>query len=237
MKIQRTIGFLAVALLLTSTGTAQTTSSGPGIDIEIVNPVDGSNNFCVELGVPFWAEVWVRPGNQTTTCTLGCGTADGGTGNIATAAIEARFDTAKLTFGTSETNPGTAAVDGLFISTNAAVGRVGWSLAGDWIVDGNPSSGLNDPCTMTHLNTPGWTFRVQLTATAAGNSLITLPVQPHFQLSFADHCGAAPFTVAGGDIDELVVGYVTTECTSQTDFIFGDGLETATTGRWSASVD
>lgn len=236
MKIQRTIGFLAVALLLTSAGTAQTTSPGPGIDIEIVNPADGSNNFCAQSGVPFWAEIWVRPGDLTTTCSLGCGSVDGGTAAIAAAAVQARFDTTMLSFGSAETNPdpGFAAVDGLVMTDHTASGRVGWSLAGDWVVDGDPSGGLEGPCTQTLLDSPGWVFRIQLTATASGSGLVSLSRQPEFALSFADHCGAGAFTPASGDLDELVPGFVTTACSDQADIVFADSLETGSTGRWSS---
>lgn len=214
---------------------AQTTSPGPGIDVEIVNPSDGSNNFCAQIGQPFWAEVWVHPGDVSTNCSLGCGTVDGGTAALATAAVGTRFDAAMLSFATAETNPDptSAAVDGLVLTTNSASGRIGWTLAGDWIVDGDPSSGLAGPCTQSLLDGPGWVFRIQLTATADGSSLISLPRQPEFALSFADHCNATAYTLASADLDELIPGFVTTSCSSQADIVFADGLETGSTGRWS----
>ncbi|MCD4751322.1 MAG: hypothetical protein K8R59_18280, partial [Thermoanaerobaculales bacterium] len=43
-------------------GEAQTTTPGPAIDVEIYNPVDGTNTFCVAPGEYFEAHVWVSPG-------------------------------------------------------------------------------------------------------------------------------------------------------------------------------
>lgn len=227
---------LAMAVLIPALLQAQTTSPGPGIDVEIVNPVDGSNNFCAQIGQPFWAEVWVRPGDDTTSCSLGCGTVAGGTGKIAAAAVDIGFDPLELSMSTAETNPdpSSAAVDGLVMNGNVLSGRVGWSLAGDWVVDGDPSSGLEGPCTQTLLDSPGWVFRIQLTATASGSGLVSLSRQPEFALSFADHCGAGAFTPASGDLDELVPGFVTTACSDQADIVFADSLETGSTGRWSS---
>jgi hypothetical protein len=229
----------ALIILIPTILTAQTTTPGPGIDVEIVNPVDGGNTFCASVGTPFWAEIWVRPGDQTTTCSLGCGSVDGGTAALAAAAVAVGFDPARLAFAAAETNPNPsfAAVDGLVSTGTAAAGRVGWSLAGDWLVNGDPSSGLAGPCTQQLLSSPGWVFRVQLAATAGGSSLISISRQPEFPLSFADHCGSAAFTLGSGDLDELVPGFVTTSCSSLADILFVDGFETGTPARWSSVKD
>ncbi|MEE4271582.1 MAG: hypothetical protein V2I67_07910 [Thermoanaerobaculales bacterium] len=239
MRNQHLILTLALAAFVPAALTAQTTTPGPGIDVEIVNPVDGGNNFCAQLGSPFWAAVWVRPGDQNTTCSLGCGSVGGGTAAIATAAVAVEFDPAKLAFAAAETNPDPsfAAVDGLVASGTAAAGRIGWSLAGDWLVNGDPSSGLAGPCTQQLLDSHGWVFRVQLQPISGGSSLIGLPRQPDFALSFADHCGTAAFTISSSDLDELVPGFVTTSCSSLADILFADGFETGTPARWSSIKD
>lgn len=230
---------LACVTLGPAIASAQTTTPGVGIDVEIVNPVDGSNNFCASVGVPFWAEVWVRPGSHVTMCSLGCGSVTGGTAAIATAAVAVEFDPTKLAFSVAESNPDPsfAAVDGLVTTAGAVAGRVGWTLAGDWIVNGDPASGLAGPCNQQMLDTVDWVFRVQLEATSSGSTLVSFARQPDFALSFADHCAPSAFTVASGDVDEIVPGYVTTNCTGQGEIIFGDGLETGTTERWSQSVN
>lgn len=238
MRSRHTILFVILSSLLALTATAQTTTPGPGIDVEIVNPVDGSNNFCVQAGTPFWAQVWVQPGNVATSCSLGCGTVAGGTANLASASIEVGFDPGMFDVTAMETNPspGTAAVDGLVRTANAASGRVGWSLAGDWVVDGDPSSGLEGPCTRDLLDSVGWAFRIELTATASGSSLLDLRRQPEFELSFADHCSTTAFTLTSGDLDELVPGFVTTSCSSQADILFYDGFDVGSTQRWANEV-
>lgn len=164
--------------------------------------------------------------------------AAGGTAKIATAAVDVGFNPSLLSLQSAETNPdpGSAAVDGLVATGNTAAGRVGWSLAGDWMVDGDPTSGLEGPCTMDLLDTPGWVFRIQLTATAQGSSLLALGRQPGFELSFADHCSATAFTLTSGDLDELVPGFVTTACSNQSDIVFTDSFEIGSTGRWSNSA-
>ena len=129
---------------------AQTTSP-PGIDIEIFNPEDGSNAFCVTPSEPFWIHVFVRPGEQSLSCDLPCGNGvPGGSANIAAGVIDLLFDVTLLEFQEAESNPdpGFAAVDGLLQTLNVDDGRIGWALAGDWVVNGYPASGLNDPCAM-----------------------------------------------------------------------------------------
>ena len=226
---------LAALLVLPVAAVAQTTTPGPGVDVEIYNPVDGSHSFCSDVGTPFWANVYVRPGSNATTCSLACGTVDGGNANIATGVIDVGFDPAALSFVAAETNPapGFAAVDGLIQTQNLAAGRLGWALAGDWVVDGDPNSGLTTPCAMQKLDTAGWVFRVQLQPISGAASAITLRQPPDFQLSFADACGSPAFTQAGGDIDELVSALYLGPCT---DILFADDFESGGTTMWSTVV-
>jgi hypothetical protein len=111
---------------------------------------------------------------------------------------------------------------------------VGWALAGDWMVDGDPNSGLNNACNMQMLDTAGWVYRVQLQANSANASVLQLSVPPEFELSFADMCGSPAFTLAGGGIDEVVSATVIGACT--TDGLFFDGFESGDTTAWAASV-
>jgi hypothetical protein len=223
---------LALLLVLPAAAMAQTTTPGAGIDLEIYNPVDGSDIFCADAGVPFWANVYVRPGSDATTCSLACGTVDGGPANIGTGVIDVGFDPTLLSVVGAETNPapGFAAVDGLLQTQNVAAGRIGWALAGDWVVDGDPTSGLNNPCAMQKLDTAGWVFRVQFQSATGAPSNLTLLQQPDFQLSFADMCGSPAFTVAGGGIDEVNGATYVGPCSN---ILFIDGFESGNTSAWS----
>ncbi len=225
---------LAVLLVLPVAAAAQTTTPGASVDVEIYNPVDGSNTFCVDPGVPFWAHVYVRPGSDSTTCELACGTVNGGPANIATGVIDMSFDPNVMSVISSETNPdpGFAAVDGLMQTDNVASGRVGWALAGDWEVNGNSASALNDACTMQKLDGPGWVYRVQFQMDSPASTALTLSVPPEFQLSFADMCGSAAFTVDGGGIDEVVYAQIIGDCAN---LMFSDGFEIGDTSAWSWS--
>ncbi len=225
---------LAVLLALPVAAAAQTTTPGASIDIEVYNPVDGTNTFCADVGVPFWANVYMSPGSDAASCDLTCGAVSGGPANIGTGVIDMSFDAGMLSYLGAETNPdpGFAAVDGLLQTENTAGGRVGWALAGDWMVDGDPTSGLNDACTMQMLDTPGWVFRVQLQLDAPGSTTLTLSRPPDFQLSFADMCGSDAFTVAGGGIDEVVQATVFSDCTN---LMFADGFESGDATAWSSS--
>ncbi len=226
---------LAVLLLMPVAVVAQTTTPGAGIDVEIYNPVDGTNTFCVNPGETFWANVYVRPGDNATTCSQTCGMVAGGTNNIGTAAVDLAFDPAVLSLVSAENNPdpGFAAVDGLIQTQNAAFGYVGWALAGDWMTDGDPMSGLNNACDMLKLDGPGWVYRVQFSADAYGPTSLTVRQQPDFELSFADMCGGPAFTVASADIDEVVSAQVVIPCTT---VLFLDGFEDSTTSAWSETI-
>jgi hypothetical protein len=226
---------LALLLVLPAAAMAQTTTPGASIDLEIYNPIDGSSTFCSDVGVPFWANVYVRPGSDATSCSLACGTVAGGPANIGTGVIDVAFDPAALSYVSAETNPDPtfAAVDGLLQTQNLASGRIGWALAGDWLVDGDPVSGLNDPCAMQKLDAPGWVFRVQLQPVTGAASPLALVQQPDFALSFADMCGSPAFTVAGGGIDEVRSALYIGPCA---DILFADDFESGTTGAWSVVV-
>ncbi len=225
-----------VALLLALPGlaAAQTTTSGAQIDIEVYNADgDGSSLFCAEVGVPFWAYVYVRPGTGTTSCSALCGSVAGGSANLATAALDIQFDPAMLGYGGAESNAATAAQDGLIQTQSVASGRFGWALAGDFMTNGDPNSGLQTPCDSMLLDADGWVLRVAFTPLVAGSSTIVLRTPPDFQLSFADLCGSGPF-VPGAGIDEVVSATVDTQCIGTG--IFADGFESSDTSAWSAAV-
>jgi hypothetical protein len=129
-------------------------------------------------------------------------------------------------------------VDGLLQTFNLAFGRLGWALAGDWQVDGDPGSGLRDPCAMQKLSGAGWVIRVQFEAVGEGATVLHLrdgDDHPPFDLSFADICGSGDFTVDSGDIDELVDATVVIDpiCSVA---IFSDGFESGDTSAWSATL-
>jgi hypothetical protein len=88
-------------------------STAPGIDLELYNAVDGTNRVCVEAASSFWANVYVRPGHETFTCTPECAPPDvaGGSANLAAAATDIAFDPARLTYVQAENSAAGAAVD------------------------------------------------------------------------------------------------------------------------------
>ncbi len=114
---------------------------------------------------------------------------------------------------------------------------MGWALAGDWSVDGDPSSILASPCDMAKLDAPGWVLRAQFTASASpGTTSLVIADQGAawpFPLSFADACGSAPFTTASGEIDEVVGATVLIDASCGEVEIFADGFESGDLGAWS----
>lgn len=214
------------------------TSTPPGIDIEVYNPVSGTNVVCVELGSSFWAHVWLRPGDSSSTCNLGCGPADGGPAHLATAVVDVAFDPGRLTFDEAGNNPNPAyaAVDGLLQTQNLSNGRVGWALGGDWNPDADPITGsLADPCAMQKLSSADWVFRLRLTAAAQGLTTISLRREtdtPPFALSFADICGNPAYKQSNGSVDEVgdLVVMVAATCD---DVVFFDNFERRDTSAWS----
>ena len=227
-------------LWASATCVAQTTSP-PGIDVEVYDPVSGSNAVCVDLGSDFWANVWLRPGDSSTSCTLGCGPADGGSAHLAAAAIDVAFDGSHLTFGEAANNPDTAyaAVDGLLQTQNLADGRVGWALAGDWTPDAEPFTGsLADPCSMHKLSSADWLFRARFIAAAEGLTTVRLRREtdtPPFALSFADICGSPAFKQSTGGVDEVgdLVVMVAATCD---DVVFFDNFERRDASAWNQAV-
>ena len=225
------VSFLAAALTF-----AQSTIPGDEIDIEIFNQADGSNDFLVAPGDSFWAYVWLSPSvTDSFECSEshGCaGSVMGGKGNLAAAAVDVAFDPAMLQYLQMESNPGTAAVDGLAQEQNLGEGRIGWALAGDWEpVDADPSQGLESPCDMGKISAADWVFRVQFQALQEGGSALVLRRQsdnPAFELSFADVCGSPTFKLGSG-VDEVVNASVTVFFA---DSIFADGFESGTTSAW-----
>lgn len=235
------VAALASMLLVGSVVSAQTTQPGDAIDVEIFNPLDGSNRFCVASSTTFEARVYARPGTGTTSCTLSCSPPDvaGGSANIATGVIDISFDDSRLSYvpGSITNNPGTAAVQGLAQDQNLADARIGWALAGSWSTPGNPASTLLSPCDMDLLTTSDWLFALQFQAAGTGMTTLTLrresDPQP-FALSFADICGTEAFKQSNGGIDEVrnAVVMVATDCQ---DVIFFDNFGTADTSQWSAT--
>ena len=228
-------------LLVGSVVCAQTTQPGNAIDIEIINPADGSNRFCVALSATIEARVFVRPGADSLSCALSCSPPDvaGGSANIATAVIDLGFDSSKLFYvnGSIASNAATTAVQGLPQTQNVADDRIGWALAGSWSTPGNTNSTLLSPCDMQMITTDDWLFSLQFQATGTGMTNIRLrresDDQP-FALSFADICGTEAFKVSNGGIDEVrnAVVMVATDCQ---DVIFFDNFGTGDTGQWSSA--
>ena len=205
---------VAICVAIPTIGLAQTTTSGPEVDVEIYNPVDGGNLFKVAPGKTFWAHVFVRPGSESFSCQLDCGsgTVDvaGGSANIGTALIDVAFDPDFLEYLGVENNPATAAVDGLPQEQHLSNGRIGWALAGDWTPDADPTRGsLASPCEMARLTAPGWVFRIQFRAVSSNSGETTLHIRREsdsraFELSFADVCGNASFKKSNATVDEIV---------------------------------
>ena len=229
----------AAALLATSLVSAQTTQPGNAIDIEIFNPANGSNAFCVAPAQTVEARVFVRPGSDTLSCTLSCSgpSVPGGSANIATAVIDLGFDSSMLSYlnGSIEGNGATAAVQGLPQEQNLADDRIGWALAGSWSTPGDPGSTLLTPCDMQMVTTADWLFRMQFQATGTGMTTLRLRQETDdqpFALSFADICGTEAFKRSNGGIDEIknAVVLVSNDCN---ELIFFDNFGTGDTGRWT----
>jgi len=232
------LGLFAILMVLTTAAGAQTSIPGSAIDLEIVNPSDGTNTFCVSPGDSLTARLFVRPGTQATSCTPSCGSVVfGGTAHIATAVIDIAFDNQKLNLTGHTNNTATAAIDGL-IQDNATQGRVGWALAGDWTPDGDTSGTLATPCDMQLLESASWVLETQFTVQPTASGITALHLRNEgegFALSFADICSNEAMTTASGGIDEIIDGtvLVSASCTS---VLFFDGFEDGTAGRWSSSA-
>jgi len=231
------LGLFAILTIFATAAGAQTSISGPEIDLEIVNPSDGTNTFCVSPGDTLTARLFVRPGTQTASCTPSCGSVvSGGTAHPATAVIDIAFDNQKLSLTGHTNNTGTAAIDGL-IQDNAIHGRIGWALAGDWTPNGDTNGTLALPCDMQLLESADWVFETQFTVQPTASGLAALHLRRStdgFALSFADLCSDEAMTEANGGIDEIIDAtvLVSTSCTS---VLFFDGFEDGTAGRWSSS--
>jgi hypothetical protein len=241
MRHTRLLSFaLAAAVVAPSAAVAQTTTA-PGIDVEVYNPVTGDNQFCVAPGTPFWANVFVRPGASATSCILPC-SADplsGGTANLAAAVIDLAFDPARITYYQAESNPDPlfAAVDGMAQVQNLAQGRIGWALAGDFTPDGDPGGTISSPCDTGQLAQPGWVYRVELSGVAEGMTTLRLRREGDptpFPLSFADICGSPAFTEGNGSVDEVRSAevMVSNDC-GGAGVVFFDGMENGDLSQWS----
>ncbi len=233
---------VSVLLLIGSFASAQTTQPGDAIDLEVFNPIDGSNRFCVAPSATIEARVYLRPGTGSSTCTLSCSPPNvpGGSANIATAVIDLAFDSTRLTYvnGSIESNSATTAIQGLAQEQNIADGRIGWALAGTWSTPGNPSSTLLSPCEMQMITTPNWVFGVEFQAAGTGMTTLRLRRESDttpFALSFADICGTEAFKQSNGGIDEVrnAVVMVATDCQ---DAIFFDNFGTGDSAMWSDSA-
>lgn len=230
---------ITVVLLATSLVSAQTTQPGDAIDIEIFNPIDGSNAFCVAPSEIVEARIFVRPGTDASSCTLSCSgpSVPGGSANIATAVIDLAFDGSKMAYVSDsiEANGTTAAVQGLPQEQNLGDNRIGWALAGSWSTPGDPGSTLLSPCDMQMVTTADWVVRMQFQATGAGTTTLRLRQETDtepFALSFADICGTEAFKQSNGGIDEIrhAVVMVSSDCN---DLIFFDTFGTGGTDRWA----
>lgn len=228
---------------LTGFAAAQTTSPGPAIDVEVFNPVDGSNVLCAAPGDTVVARLFVRPATgpgSSFSCTLPCGSASGGPANLAAAAVDIGFDGSRLAYFSAANNPdpGFAAIDGLLQTQNLASGRLGWALAGDWTPDGSTGGTLADPCAMLTLDQAGWVASLAFNVTRGGPSTLTVRDAPAFPLSFADVCGPTTYITSNGGIDEVVSATVATgspQCPAFDGIIFRNGFETGDTSLWQAT--
>jgi hypothetical protein len=232
-----------LAILLTgSLVSAQTTQPGDAIDIEIFNPSDGSNAFCVAPAGTIEARVFLRPGTGQLSCNLTCSPPNvpGGSANIATGVVDVAFDGGALSYvpGSIENNDATAAIQGLAQEQNIADDRIGWALAGNWSTAGDPTSNLLNPCDMQFVTAADWIFRMSFQAVGTGMSTLTLrgetDPQP-FALSFADICGSEAFKASNAGIDEIksAVVMVSTECGN---VVFFDNFDTGGTDQWSGTA-
>jgi hypothetical protein len=235
------LAVVSVLLLVGSTASAQTTQPGDAIDLEVYNPVDGGNHFCVAPSATLEARVFLRPGAGSSTCSLSCSppTVPGGSANIATAVIDLAFDSSKLTYvnGSIESNSATAAIQGLAQEQNTADGRIGWALAGTWSTPGNPASSLLSPCAMQMITTSNWVFGAQFQAVGTGMTTLRLRRETDdapFALSFADICGTEAFKQSNGGIDEVrnAVVMIATDCQ---DVIFFDTFGTGDASLWTST--
>jgi len=234
---------LAFVLLAAPMAAAQTSQPGSAIDIEIYNPSNGDNAFCVAPSELFSPRVYFRPGTGTLSCNLDCAppSIPGGSANIATSVIDIAFDSVALRYvtGSIQNNSTTAAVQGIAQEQNVDDERVGWALAGTWSTPGNPASTLMSPCDTQMLTTDSWLFQLRFRALQPGMSTIRLrretDAQP-FALSFADICGTEAFKGSNGGVDEVknLVVLVTDSCS---DVFFFDGFETGGPDRWSSTSD
>lgn len=235
---------IVVVFGLVSPATAQITHPGDAVHVQIYNPDDGSNVFCVAPGNTFHARVFVEPGQNGTTCVLSCSppSVPGGQANLATGVVDVAFDTSRLSYVADSiiSNPATPAVQGMPQEQNLADGRIGWALAGTWSTPGNPGSTLMSPCDMTFLNTDGWLFQVEFQAVGSGIAALHLRREtdtPPFALSFADICGTEAFKESNGGIGSVTDGTVLidSDCAN---VLFFDSFEDGAVARWSnASTD
>lgn len=232
---------LATFLAAAPYAVAQSTVPGAAIDLEVYNPQDGSNTFCVAPGDTFWAGLYVRPATgagSTMSCDVACGSTVGGPGSVATAAVEIDFAPAQLAYFRSDVNadPTFAAVDGLVQDQNLAQGQVGWALAGDWTPNGSTTGTLADPCAMLRLDHPDWVVRFGFNVLGTGESALAINAPPDGPMSFADVCGSPAYTTANGGIDEVVPATVRTDCPSVLNVIFRNGVETGDSSVWTSTV-
>jgi hypothetical protein len=211
MSSNRLLPAALAALLVAAFATAQTTTPGSAVDVEVYNPADGGNTFVVPPQGTFVAALFIRPGAESTPCRVACqhGDADltGGPAHIAAAVVDLQFDPGVLQLVDVTGNTSGAAADGLIQKQHLAEGRIGWALAGDWTPDGDPSGVLADPCHMTTLDTPQWVLRLEFRLLKSSPTTIHIRREgdsPGFPLSFADVCGAAAFKESNGGIDEIV---------------------------------
>lgn len=197
----------AQALAAKSVRKGTATSTAPGIDFEIYDPVDYDNGFCVEASGQFTANVLLRAGNDTsTTCTQSCGQVDGGDGRLATAVLDIAFDTSKLSVS-SAGNVDYA--DGL-IQDNYAEGRVGWAAAGDWDPDATTTGTLATPCVMTKMTSEmdvmAVTFDVDENFDSGSTTLHFRTSTDGFAFSAADACATGWDEEDFDEIIDAVVG-------------------------------
>jgi len=232
---------VSTVLLIGSLASAQTTQPGDAIDLEVYNPTDGSNRFCVAPSATVEARVYLRPGSDSSSCTLSCSppSVPGGSANIATAVIDLAFDSSKLTYvnGSIESNSATTAIQGLAQVQNIGDGRIGWALAGTWTTPGNPASSLLSPCDMQMITTSNWVFKVEFQAVGTGMTTLHLRSENDttpFALSFADICGTEAFKQSNGGIDEVrnAVVMVDTDCQ---DVLFFDNFGSGDVSQWTSS--
>lgn len=238
-RLQLQLVVFAALLVTTVPVCAQTTQPGTAIDVEIYNPANGSNRFCVAASGTIDARVYLRTGADSISCTLSCSPPNvaGGSANIATGVIDIAFDATMLDFVPSSVsgNGATAAAQGLAQEQNLADGRIGWALAGTWSDPGNPASTLLSPCEMQLISADDWLFQLQFQAVGTGMTTLKLrretDAQP-FALSFADICGTEAFKESNGGLDEIrnAVVMVADDCQ---DVIFFDNFGTGDASLWS----